>query len=313
MEHLTPETLARLVDESSDAAEAEHLTRCATCRDELDAMIRQRNELALLPIDEIPSSELGWERIAVALREEGILRDAAVLASPVATGFPWMRVAAALVLFALGGTAGWGVRGGIARTPDLSSNESFAPVAVSSSGEGSGVVIGVTGSAAPEEGAPSEGLPAANVAERTVPALTENYDTGSRPVAREESAGTVAAATSPTQLPEGSDSATIGIATLLASPPVQFASLSEAEEMIQIAELLYFETLAGYRDFLAESGFEPDGDPVTRYVALGNVVAIAEEAVRSAPADPFLNGLLINTLVEREAVGRGMMRFAADW
>jgi hypothetical protein len=83
--------------------------------------------------------------------------------------------------------------------------------------------------------------------------------------------------------------------------------------MIQIAELLYFETLAGYRDFLAESGFEPDGDPVSRYVALGNVVAIAEEAVRLAPADPFLNGLLINTLVEREAVGRGMMRFAADW
>jgi hypothetical protein len=46
-------------------------------------------------------------------------------------------------------------------------------------------------------------------------------------------------------------------------------------------------------------------------MALGNVLAITEEAVRASPTDPFLNGLLINTLVERDAVERNMVVFAA--
>ena len=42
-------------------------------------------------------------------------------------------------------------------------------------------------------------------------------------------------------------------------------------------------------------------DPLERYVALGNVLAVTESAVRSDPVDPFLNGLLIITRVYGDA------------
>jgi hypothetical protein len=99
----------------------------------------------------------------------------------------------------------------------------------------------------------------------------------------------------------------------LSGLPYEVASLDEAESVVRFAESLYVDALIAYRSILGRSGFTPDDDPVGRFVALGNVIAITEEAVSSAPTDPFLNTLLLNALVERDAVERGMMTFAAGY
>jgi hypothetical protein len=43
------------------------------------------------------------------------------------------------------------------------------------------------------------------------------------------------------------------------------------------------------------------------------VIAITQEAVSFAPTDPFLNTLLLNALVEKNAVERGMTTVAAGY
>jgi hypothetical protein len=48
MEHLTPETLARLVDEAPSETEAEHLAQCARCTAERDAYEEQTTALGSL-------------------------------------------------------------------------------------------------------------------------------------------------------------------------------------------------------------------------------------------------------------------------
>ena len=49
MEHLTIDTLARLVDEPSDPAEAKHLAECEVCASELAALMEQTESLHALP------------------------------------------------------------------------------------------------------------------------------------------------------------------------------------------------------------------------------------------------------------------------
>jgi hypothetical protein len=69
--HLDPETLARLVDEIPDAAESEHLERCAACRGELAEMRAQTDMLAELPA--IPAPDRVWTRARHRLVEEGLI------------------------------------------------------------------------------------------------------------------------------------------------------------------------------------------------------------------------------------------------
>jgi hypothetical protein len=78
-------------------------------------------------------------------------------------------------------------------------------------------------------------------------------------------------------------------------------SLEEAAELVQMTEDLYVEALLKYGVELENLGFRTVDDPIGRYFALGSVLAVAREAVRDAPADPFLNGLMINTIAEQEA------------
>jgi hypothetical protein len=284
-------------------------------------MILQSRELSLLSSDEISPSELGWTALEAALKKEGILAGAGMparsrpIVSP-STLPAWTRIAAAIVVFALGGAAGWGVRGGIASSLDSTGMEVLTPVAVSPDGGASNfppeVHDPVEGRA---EGAPSE----ANLAAELVPPVPETATQASQTTARPggaesspESARTVAAQSVVAPVPEVSEPTAMSIATFLADAPIRTVSLSDAEKMVQVTEMLYSEALVNYRNQLIEAGFESEGDPVSRYVALGNVLAITEEAVRLAPADPFLNGLLINTLVERDAVGRRMVAFASD-
>ncbi len=81
------------------------------------------------------------------------------------------------------------------------------------------------------------------------------------------------------------------------------ASLQDAAHALEAAEHDYVEALSRYRELRAQQGDDVDaGDPRTRYAALQYLVAASQAAVRQAPADPFLNGLLASTLAERQAV-----------
>lgn len=72
MEHLNPETLARLADEAPTPEEAEHLDVCRRCREEVDAVRAQTRALSHLPDLRPPPGE--WEALEAGLLGEGLLR-----------------------------------------------------------------------------------------------------------------------------------------------------------------------------------------------------------------------------------------------
>jgi hypothetical protein len=110
MEHLTPDALARLVDEPPTGAEAAHLAECPRCAAELDALQEQTEALGHLA--DLRPPQGAWEPLAARLRAEGLLRPEAERPR---TGAPWwsrgpvMQAAAALSLFLVGGAAGFGI------------------------------------------------------------------------------------------------------------------------------------------------------------------------------------------------------------
>ena len=69
-----------------------------------------------------------------------------------------------------------------------------------------------------------------------------------------------------------------------------------------------------YRQLLeADAGGDIGGDPRSRYAALEYLVAASQAAVRQAPADPFLNGLLASTLAERETALQRISTRTDNW
>ena len=111
MEHLTTETLARLVDETPDGDTREHLERCPSCAAELQALVDQTRALASLP--ELMPPRGDWSLLEARLRSEGLLRDQGLFARLSLTRTPpWMRLAASFLLFAVGAVsgAGWASR-----------------------------------------------------------------------------------------------------------------------------------------------------------------------------------------------------------
>lgn len=79
----------------------------------------------------------------------------------------------------------------------------------------------------------------------------------------------------------------------------------EAADAVRQAEEFYIQALSRYRE-LSEAG-EPGtsgDDPAGRYAALEGILAASRAAVREAPADPFINGILVSTLAERQATLR---------
>ncbi len=99
MHHLNAETLARLVDERPTADESAHLTGCAVCAGELDALKRQTMNLRELPDPVMP--DLLRRRIALALEAEPMSTPAARR-----TMGAWTSIAAGIALFVLGGAVG---------------------------------------------------------------------------------------------------------------------------------------------------------------------------------------------------------------
>lgn len=119
MEHLTQETLARLVDERPSPREREHLTSCTQCARELRAMRLQSESLGGLTALRPPRGD--WASLEARLVGEGLIRThESFRRFGFAAAPAWMQAAAALVLF-LGGT-GFGLaltKGGSPGTPSL--------------------------------------------------------------------------------------------------------------------------------------------------------------------------------------------------
>lgn len=224
MEHLSRETLARLVDEAPGPEEAEHLATCLACTSELDALRAQTQALASLPEIRPPLGD--WEVLEDRLRAEGLVRHYGLLQRmTLAQTPPWMRIAAAAALFVGGSTLGAG----------LAWNQ---PAAVQTA-------------EAPADGA------------------------------------------------------------------AQFTSARDvdgAAAAVRIAEANYISALTRYRQLLDEQGgSDVIGDPSSRFAALEYLVAAGQAAVRQAPADPFINGLLASTMAEREAALRRISTSQDNW
>ena len=83
---------------------------------------------------------------------------------------------------------------------------------------------------------------------------------------------------------------------------IQPADLGQAEAAVRLAERQYREAMLQYREMrnAGDGGFQGT-DPAGRFAALEALVATSQAAVREAPADPFLNGILISAMAERQA------------
>lgn len=91
-------------------------------------------------------------------------------------------------------------------------------------------------------------------------------------------------------------------------------SVEDAAAAVRAAEQSYVDALTRYRQLLAREGTEDGvGDPASRFAALEYLVAASQAAVRQAPADPFLNGLLASTLAEREATLQAISSNRDNW
>jgi hypothetical protein len=87
----------------------------------------------------------------------------------------------------------------------------------------------------------------------------------------------------------------------------------EAAELVRVAEQQYVDLLLRARELAVAEGSAVDfADPASRYAALDYLVAAGQAAVRQAPADPFLNGLLASTMAERQAALRRISS-GGDW
>ena len=122
MEHLTPDTLARLVDERPSTDEREHLEACSRCAEEFRSFRLQSDALGGLAALRPPSGD--WESLEARLVGEGLIRTPETFRRFGFAAAPaWMQAAAAVVVF-LGGT-GFGLALTKGGTADRLSPESM--------------------------------------------------------------------------------------------------------------------------------------------------------------------------------------------
>lgn len=115
MEHLNTIDLARLVDESPTAEESAHLAACTRCSRELDVLVSQTAALGSLP--EIMPPKGDWRVLEAQLRSEGLIDDPGLFRRfGLAHTPPWMKAAAAVMLFLSGAGAGAALTGQSAST-----------------------------------------------------------------------------------------------------------------------------------------------------------------------------------------------------
>ena len=210
MEHLTKETLARLVDERPNPEQREHLSSCTMCALELRDLRRQTEALGSLPDLRPPPGD--WVELEARLMSEGLV-DGGIRSKGFSLLFRtgWMQAAAAVILF-LGGT-------------------SFG---AAMSGEIKAAVNNATDAQ-------------------------------------------------------------------LASTP---QSVEDAAEAVYSAEQAYQLALVQYGQIERGGRSRDYGELLGRAATLDALLAGMQEAVRYAPSDPFFNGMLVNTLAEREQILR---------
>ena len=133
MEHLTHDTLARLVDEGPSSAEREHLQACSRCAEEFQAFRLQSDALGGLAALRPPSGD--WESLEARLVGEGLIRTPETFRRFGFAAAPaWMQAAATIVVF-LGGT-GFGLALTKGAAPEgLSPEGRLLPVSQISSAE----------------------------------------------------------------------------------------------------------------------------------------------------------------------------------
>lgn len=93
----------------------------------------------------------------------------------------------------------------------------------------------------------------------------------------------------------------------------QAATLESAAEAVRRAERDYVTALTRYQALLGTDGESGAMADPSRMAALEYLVAASQAAVRQAPADPFLNGLLASTLAEREATVQRLASRRDTW
>jgi hypothetical protein len=210
MEHLTNETLARLVDERPNPKQREHLSSCTVCAMELRDLRLQTEALGCLPDLRPPPGD--WVELEARLMSEGLVDGGSRsrgFSMSLRTG--WMQAAAAVILF-LGGTSF-----GAAMSGD------------------------------------------------TQAALHDPDD------------------------------------ARVASVP---ESVEDAAAAVYSAEQTYQQALVQYGQIERGGRVRNYGELLGRAATLDALLAATQEAVRIAPSDPFFNGLLVNTLAEREQMLR---------
>ncbi len=80
------------------------------------------------------------------------------------------------------------------------------------------------------------------------------------------------------------------------------SNLTDAVAAVNVAEQQYMLALLQYRQLLDFQGQPTNlGDPTSRLAAIEAILAAGRAAIQQAPADPYVNGVLISALAEREA------------
>lgn len=107
----------------------------------------------------------------------------------------------------------------------------------------------------------------------------------------------------------------LGEFALLSNSPLfaSTTSVTDAASAVRVAEQDYVTAITRYQQLLTlESGIEAGVDPISRYAALQQLAAVSQAAVRQAPGDSYLNGLLVSVLGERDATAR-LVASRGDW
>jgi len=91
------------------------------------------------------------------------------------------------------------------------------------------------------------------------------------------------------------------------------SNLADAAEAVNTAEQRYMLALLQYRQILDAQG-EPGyiGDPTARLAAIEAIVAASRAGIQQAPTDPYVNGVLVSALAERQAFLRNASLTSGD-
>jgi hypothetical protein len=99
------------------------------------------------------------------------------------------------------------------------------------------------------------------------------------------------------------------------SPSGSFlTTLDEAVQEVRRTEQEYIEAMVRYRQLMegAGQGVPSTYDPASRFAALEAISAASQAAVREAPTDPFLNGILASVMAERQSYVQTLNRSNED-